>query len=97
MSTTAVAHVYDRLDAALLAHSNEPQARWIRSQMIEHPEDELLISVTTASATVFLGATGLEDAARALAEARGELGVQHYEVRGREDVAQSLKALLEVA
>jgi hypothetical protein len=94
MSTIAVAHVYDKLDAALLGHSKDPHARWIAAQMTAHPEDELLISVATASATVFLGAASLADAVHALREARSELGFAEVDLKGRDDVVEPLKALL---
>jgi hypothetical protein len=94
MSTRAVVQVYDKLDAALLGHSKDPQARWIASQMSEHPEDELLMSVATVSATVFLGAATLAEAADALLEARSELGVEDIDLRGRDDVVAGLRALL---
>jgi hypothetical protein len=94
MSTSAVAQVYDRFDAALLGHSRDPQARWIASQMTEHPEDELLISVATASTTVFVGAASLEEACDALLQAKSELGVERLDLRGREDVLDRLRALM---
>jgi hypothetical protein len=96
--STAVAQVYDKLDATLLAHSRDPQARWIAAQLLEeHPEDELLISVSTASATVFVGASRLEEAAEALIEAKRELSVGKIELRGREDVVGPLRAMLDRA
>jgi hypothetical protein len=93
--STAVAQVYDKLDASLLARSTDPQARWIAAQLLEeHPEDELLISVSTASATVFVGASCPEEATEALIEARRELAVDKIELRGREDVVGPIRAML---
>jgi hypothetical protein len=90
----AIAHVYDKLDVALLAHAKDPQARWIAAQMEAHPEDALLISVSTASATLFVGAASYQEAVDVLQEAKGELEVEEIELRGREDAVAPLRMLL---
>jgi hypothetical protein len=94
MSTIAFAHVYDRLDVALLADSKDPQARWIAEQLADHPEDQLLLCFSSTEATIYVGAGSLEEAVEALVEARGELHVADIELRGRDDVLAPIRAAL---